>query len=405
VVLAVIVVWYEVGVVADYIENVNNWLEGEGYTHLPTEMIGPGKVIPGICSYRLDGNSLVLIKLIDSSQAMGSFLLDNLEAEFRNLEEMRGRGGFQFAYLVVVHVFAQPTSAELIEEFRRAKKVSAISRCYLLPWVVDLSSGEAFLHKGLPKNNFGLLAGDSPLKRPNLGTSVVIRTKMGNPNRSQGEEEVTFRPGRPWATYLIIAACILLAVITGGTPDLVVLMRLGAKVNSLIVAGEYWRFVTPVFLHAGFLHLAFNMLFLYSIGPGLESLFGHRRFLGVFLCAGVLGNVASFAFTPGISVGASGALFGLVGGFLYFWLRKPRAGRQIGKQMLSLILFNIIYGFINPSVDNWAHLGGLTGGFLASASLGLPGEKSGPQIKVPAAAALLALAWLGVRYGFSLQLK
>lgn len=316
-----------------YIETVGKWLSNKGFQRLPPDR-GAVDVLPGGCSYRLEGNSLVLVKLIDASVTPVADLLNNLAGEFRNLESLRG--------------------------------------------------------------------GDSPLSHPDGGREMEKSPEPYSPQDTQ-VIEIPSQPGRPWITYSIIALCGVLALLTGFSTDLSVMTRFGAKVNDLIAAGEFWRLMTSVFLHFGPLHLAFNMLFLYNLGPGLELLFGHWRYLIIYLAAGLAGSVASFAFTPGISVGASGALFGLIGSFLYFWLRKPKLGRRIGKEMVSLLLFNVIFGLLNPSVDNWAHFGGLIGGFLASAAVGFHKDEIRLSKNVAAVFALGLLVWAGLTYGIQVE--
>ncbi len=216
-------------------------------------------------------------------------------------------------------------------------------------------------------------------------------------------EMVETKNRRPWLTYTLISICVGVAVLNGFSTDLMLMTIFGAKVNDLIADGEYWRLVTSVFLHFGALHLAFNMLFLYNMGPVLESIFGRWRYLVIYLTAGVMGSVASFAFSNSISVGASGALFGLMGSLLYFWLSNPELGKRIGKDIIILLAFNIIFGLVNKSVDNWAHFGGLVGGFLTSAFVGLPGEAVSRYKKVAALAGLCILTGLGITYGLQLE--
>ncbi len=213
-----------------------------------------------------------------------------------------------------------------------------------------------------------------------------------------GTEATPGTKPRPIVTYAIMAICIILGAISITLGPYI--FNLGAKVNDLIAAGEYWRLLTSIFLHIGLIHLVFNMVFLYTIGPGVEGLFGKTRYILIFLLAGLLGSVASFALTPAISAGASGALFGLLGAYLYFWLKNPQAGKQIGKAVVQLVIYNLVFGLLVKVVDNWAHLGGLAGGFLAAAILGLPGEgrrsSSGGLALLAYTGLLAAGLWFGV---------
>ena len=148
-----------------------------------------------------------------------------------------------------------------------------------------------------------------------------------------------------------------------------VLIAFGAKDNDLILQGQYWRFVTPIFLHANLLHVGLNMLNLAVLGVFLERLVGHIRFLLIYVTTGIVSIIASFYFMPQeISVGASGAIFGLVGAYSVFVLMHRRAFRKGGiPALLWLIIViagNLSIGFFVPNVDNYAHLGGLLSGCL-----------------------------------------
>ncbi|MFL5653921.1 MAG: rhomboid family intramembrane serine protease [Ktedonobacteraceae bacterium] len=148
-----------------------------------------------------------------------------------------------------------------------------------------------------------------------------------------------------------------------------VLITYGAKDNDLIIQGQYWRFITPIFLHANLLHVGLNMFNFFVLGIFLERLVGHLRFLLIYLLTGVISIIASFYFMPQeISVGASGAIFGLVGAYSVFVLTHRRAFRNNGyPALLWLVLIigvNLSIGLFIPNVDNYAHLGGLLSGCL-----------------------------------------
>ncbi len=146
-----------------------------------------------------------------------------------------------------------------------------------------------------------------------------------------------------------------------------VLIQYGAKENTLILQGQYWRFITPIFLHANLLHVGLNMLNLVILGVFLERLIGHWRFLLIYLLTGVVSIISSFYFMPQeVSVGASGAIFGLVGAYSIFVLIHRRAFRNGGiPTLLWLVIViggNLSIGLFIPNVDNYAHMGGLISG-------------------------------------------
>ena len=148
-----------------------------------------------------------------------------------------------------------------------------------------------------------------------------------------------------------------------------VLITYGAKDNDLILAGQYWRFITPVFLHVNLLHIGLNMLNLAVLGVFLERVVGHLRFFLIYMLTGVVSIIASFYFAPQeISVGASGAIFGLVGAYSIFVLLHRRALPRKGIPALLWLVFiigiNLSIGLFVSTVDNYAHVGGLLSGCL-----------------------------------------
>lgn len=146
--------------------------------------------------------------------------------------------------------------------------------------------------------------------------------------------------------------------------DPTTLLRFGAGWGVLTFgAGEWWRLLTPVFLHSGLLHFAFNSYVLMQLGPLVESEFGTERFVFAYLACGVAGNVASQALSPGgLTVGASGAIFGLVGLLLVHGKRRGGAfGTGLGRGMTEYAVYALIFSFL-PGIDWRAHLGGLAMG-------------------------------------------
>ena len=148
------------------------------------------------------------------------------------------------------------------------------------------------------------------------------------------------------------------------------LLMLGAKEPVLLAHGEYWRLVTPMFLHGNLLHILFNNWALYAVAFQVEALLGPRKFLGLYFLAGIGGNILSAIWSLSLSVGASGALFGLLGCAWYFeWLIQRRVKEITGFKPKAgaytvMVVANILFGFIIPQVDNAAHIGGLLVGVV-----------------------------------------
>lgn len=144
----------------------------------------------------------------------------------------------------------------------------------------------------------------------------------------------------------------------------------GMSVNYLISEGQWWRVITSIFIHAGFMHVLFNMFSLFLFGPELEKIAGKIRFLTIYLLSGIFGNVATFVFQEGLyaSVGASGAIFGIFGAFaaLVYYTRKTMP--QLKQIILPIIIISVVITFLQKDVNIYSHLGGLVTGFLLGLS-------------------------------------
>jgi rhomboid protease GluP len=222
--------------------------------------------------------------------------------------------------------------------------------------------------------------------------------------KREQEERDIFTYGKPLFTYIFIVIQLiifLLLELKGGSKNSVTLVEFGAKFNPLILAGEWWRFITPIFIHIGFIHLFMNTLGLYYLGTAVEKIYGSPRFFWIYLFAGVTGSIVSFAFSPNLSAGASGAIYGCFGALLYIGLVYPTLFfRTLGKNVITILVLNIVISFTVPSIDVGGHLGGLVGGFVATGMVHFPKKKKrASQLIFSITAVLLLLAML--LYGFN----
>ncbi|GAB4522218.1 MAG: hypothetical protein Kow0047_32890 [Anaerolineae bacterium] len=169
-------------------------------------------------------------------------------------------------------------------------------------------------------------------------------------------------------TMAFTAARLGVAAASSASVPSEVLVTFGAKVNPLIAQGQFWRLVTANFLHVSLLHLAFNTYALWHLGPEVEALFGRSRFVALYLLTGVFGATASYGLGRYLSAGASGAIFGLVGALIAYFIRHRALfgarGRAYLSNMLVIVVINLVIGVTAPGIDNWGHLGGLISGFL-----------------------------------------
>ena len=140
----------------------------------------------------------------------------------------------------------------------------------------------------------------------------------------------------------------------------------GVSINLLITNGEIWRVLTATFLHAGLLHILFNMFSLFLFGPELEKIAGKVRFLLIYLLAGIGGNVATLITQENFyaTVGASGSIFGIFGAYLAILARHHRYTSQLKQVILPIIVISVILTFFQSNVNAAGHIGGLIVGFL-----------------------------------------
>lgn len=200
--------------------------------------------------------------------------------------------------------------------------------------------------------------------------------------------------GQRWLAHVPLVPA-LLGLDWGGTISPVLLARVqsfqftqwGANAGRLTLHGQPWRLLTSMFLHANIIHLLLNMVGLWQVGSLVERIFGSVRFAGLYLLAGLIGGVVSIAFHPnGETLGASGALFGIMGGLLAFIGKKdsgvpPTIVQALRTSIGPVLLLNLAIGFAFPRLDNAAHIGGLVGGWLAghllARSLHVPEQRGG----------------------------
>jgi membrane associated rhomboid family serine protease len=184
--------------------------------------------------------------------------------------------------------------------------------------------------------------------------------------------------GRPYVTYGLVAANVavwLVGLVLGslaGSPGGVLngspLAGLGGLFGPRVAAGEWWRVLTSGFLHGGLLHLAFNMVALYIFGPPLERTLGRSRFAVLYTTSLVAGSLGALLLSPtALTIGASGAVFGLFGAILMSQ-RAAGVGIRAGG-MVPLLVINLVFTLLSPGVSIGGHLGGLAGGLVAGALL------------------------------------
>lgn len=342
-----------------------------------------------------------IIRLVDHNLDWGNWLQRDMELTAVNGERIRKT--LANRELTVINIYITPYPPVDDYEFRIAEPLrSDNGKVEVRSFIVDQANHHHEIERigevlgwAIPASSRGDYTEEQAdrLKQEVLAEAV---------NKAK-EEKSLFEYGKPFLTYVFIfiqLAMFLWLELNGGSTNTETLVKYGAKFNPLILEGEWWRFFTPIFLHIGLLHLAMNTLALYYLGALVERIYGNTRFLFIYLFAGFFGSLASFVFSPNLSAGASGAIFGCFGALLYFGVINPKLFfRTMGMNILVVIGINLAFGFTVPGIDNAGHLGGLAGGFAAAGIVHIPKRKR-PLLQVLFLLGAFSLTAAGLSYGY-----
>ena len=183
------------------------------------------------------------------------------------------------------------------------------------------------------------------------------------------------------------------------TPSDIALYKLGMTGRLPVANGRWWTPITAIYLHGGILHITFNMLAIYQVGPLVERLFGPYRFFLIYTISGLFGALVSTLMGTHLTVGASGAIFGLMGALIYYGHRIGELPRFL--PILRWAAINFLLGMATPQVDNWGHAGGFVGGVLVAMAFMAP-QNSRLTYTLYGRLATIAFAVTVVAFGLSL---
>lgn len=258
---------------------------------------------------------------------------------------------------------------------------------------VDLSSSknvdcimvneeEDLKNSNIIKNIFPDLSKKLKFSEEGIQLFMKITNDINNHNKTDAEKvNEVFKMKRPYITYALIIINVLLYFIPLLTGSYDKLINDFCIYAPAIKSGELYRLFTGIFLHGNLLHLAFNCYALYILGMQLESFMGKVKYLIIYLFAGLTGALFSMIFSNySASIGASGAIFGIMGAIVYFGYHyRVYLGNVIKSQIIPVIVLNLAIGFLSSGIDNFAHIGGLIGGFLITMGLGIKYKSSTSQ--------------------------
>ena len=272
-------------------------------------------------------------------------------------------------------------------------KMNALNICLDLNNSVDLDNDSKNINtvnissiNDLKKNNllqkyFPKIKTNSFKRTDNIEKIINVTDDINKKTEKENHKfEDVFRPKKIVMTKIIILICVIMYFVSLFISDnfTVSLLYLGALHQELFLKGQIYRVITCAFLHGSLWHLIINMYSLWIIGSQVETYIGKFKFVVIFLLSAIMGSLFSLIFLgSGISIGASGAIFGLMGALLYFGYHyRLYLSNALKDQIIPIIILNLILGFMVNGIDNAAHIGGLIGGYLATMIVGLKYKSS-----------------------------
>ena len=222
-------------------------------------------------------------------------------------------------------------------------------------------------------DEFPTITKDTDFKEKGLELFMKLTKEIGQKNEEEAKKaEDIFTKKNPIITKVILLINLLVYILSFVYGQNFIVGMFGNYAPS-ILNGEYYRLITSAFVHVSLVHLLCNMYALYIIGTQIENFFGKFRFSIIYLVSAITGSMLSIIFnTSSYSIGASGAIFGLLGALLYFGYHyRVYLDSVIKSQIIPIIILNLSIGFMIPGIDNACHIGGLVGGVLTSMAVGV----------------------------------
>lgn len=227
--------------------------------------------------------------------------------------------------------------------------------------------------KSLLSKYFPNMANKLTFSEEGIQLYIKITEDINNKNKEKAlENEDIFKKKTPYITYglIIINALIFFVSKLLGSYDNIV--NTYCLYGPFVRLGDYYRLITCGFIHGDIFHLLFNCYSLYVIGSQIESFMGKGKYIVIYFFSMFMGSLMSMLFSNYASIGASGAIFGLLGSILYFGYHyRVYLGATLKNQIIPVIVLNLLYGACVTGIDNFAHIGGLIGGVLITTSLGV----------------------------------
>lgn len=242
--------------------------------------------------------------------------------------------------------------------------------------VVSLYEDKDILDNPLLNQKFPDISNKITYNEEGIELFVKITNDINEKNKTDAvHADEVFSKKLPIITYILIGLNVIIFILQFVFDKDIELINKYALYGPIVREyNEYYRLITSGFLHADILHISFNMYALYVLGSQLESYLGKYKYVIIYFFSLILGSLMSITFsgTTSYSIGASGAIFGLMGSLLAFgYYYRVYLGEALKNQIIPLIAFNLVLGFVVPGIDVFAHIGGLIAGFLITMALGV----------------------------------
>ena len=244
---------------------------------------------------------------------------------------------------------------------------------------INVHNEEDIVKSDIIKNKFPDLDSKMVYNENGMELFVKITNDINKHNKDDASRlEEVFKSKVPYITYFLIAFNIFLFILPMVIGQYEHIIRMFSIHGPSIRSGQYYRLLTGIFLHGSLMHLIFNCYALYVIGTQIENFLGKFKYIIIYLFSGIIGAFFSIIFGGNIlSIGASGAIFGLMGALVYFgYFYRVYLGNVLKSQIIPLILLNLAIGFLGEGIDNAAHIGGLIGGLFITMALGVKDKSS-----------------------------
>ena len=251
-------------------------------------------------------------------------------------------------------------------------------------FVFDVKNFSDLCNNEMIMNSFPDIANETNFKEQGMDLFLKLTSDINKKNELENNiASDVFRRKKPIVTLSIVLinfiVFLFMYLFGRGSTDVQTLLNFGALCKPYVLNGDFFRLITTAFLHIGVIHLIINSYSLYVIGSQLESFLGKAKYIFVYLVSALCGSLMSITFSndTSVSVGASGAIFGLLGSLLYFGYNyRVFLGNVLKSQIIPLIVLNLAFGVFAKGIDSAAHIGGMIGGVIATQAVGLKHKTS-----------------------------